>query len=211
MARLKLLPLGNKNKGLWVSGPREKTGGDFLRRNQAIHILRETELRSRNGTTADAAIAGAHSLTKFNDVRFQGDSTVLYRNAVSIDTGYDGTPLEFQASEPRTATDAEYLFVSGGGKLRKVDTTGTVTQWGISPPSSGDWGASIGGSEETDTAVTVFDPQEKTLIATTSFTGWGFAGDVEPALRLIPGFPTPSGTMICINSDEDDDEIQEES
>ena len=88
MPRISLLPLGSKNKGLWVSGPREKTSQDFLRRNKGINLLRETELRSRNGTTADAAIAAAHSLTKFNDVRFQGATTVLYKNAVSVDTGY---------------------------------------------------------------------------------------------------------------------------
>jgi hypothetical protein len=66
-------------------------------------------------------------LFRFNDIRFQGATTVLYRNAVSISTGYDGTPLEFAASEPRSGTDDRYLFVAGGGKLEKVDVGGVAT------------------------------------------------------------------------------------
>lgn len=196
MPRISLLPLKEKNKGLWVSGPRERTFLEYMRRNQATHLLREREIRSRNGTTAGAAIAAAHSLHKFNDVRFQGATTVLYRNAVSIDTAYDGTPLEFSVSEPLTGTDAEYLFVSGGGKLRKVDTTGTVTQWGISPPDDGDWGASIGGTEETETAVTVIDPQESAIAETTSAGNWIAFGATPIGVQLATNQTNPSGSMV---------------
>lgn len=212
MARAKLLPLQNKNRGLWVSGPREKTNPDYLRRNQGIHLLRETELRSRNGTTADANINAAHSLFKFDDVRFQGATTVLYRNAISISTGFDGTPLEFAASEPRTGTDAEYLFVSGGGKLEKVDTTGTVTKWGIDPPTTGDWGASVGGAEESETATTVFDPQEKTLIATNTTANWTSSGDISfgGAIELLSGQINPTGSMICATAVDQGTEESEE-
>lgn len=205
MPRISLLPSRDKNKGLWVSGPRERTSPEHLRRNRGIHILRENELRSRNGTTADVSIAAAHSLTKFDDVRFQGATTVLYRNGVSADTGYNGTPLEFAISEPKTGTDAEYLFVSGGGKLRKVDTSGNVTQWGISPPSSGSWGVSVGGNEEAETATTVFDPQEKTIAATTATTNWFAVGDVlSNQVTVQTGFISPSGSMVCATANDDD-------
>jgi hypothetical protein len=210
MPRVSLLPFENKTRGLWVSGPRETTPKDYLRRNQATHLLREREIRSRNGTTASAAIAAAHSLHKFNDVRFQGATTVLYRNAVSISTGYDGTPLEFAVSEPLTGTNAQYLFVSGGGQLKKVDTSGTVTNWGIAPPSSGNWGASIGGSEEAVNQVTVVDPQERTIAATTSTTGWTAFGDVNSTGAHVSfNQDNPSGAMICAIA-ADDETIQQE-
>lgn len=201
MARVSLIPLKQKNKGLWISGPREKTGIDYLRRNRGINLLRETELRSRNGTTADASISAAHSLTKFNDVRYQGATTILYKAGSSIDTGYDGTSLEFAASEPRTGTDAEYLFVSGGGKLRKVDTSGTVTQWGISPPSSGNWGTSVGGNEESEDSITVFDPQEKTIAVTNSTANWTIGFQRKPgSLRVVTGQINPSGVLLCADT-----------
>ena len=209
MPRISLLNLDDKEKGLWVSGPRDKTPEGHLRRNRGVNLLREREVRSRTGTTADAAVAAAHSLTKFDDVRFQGATTVLYKNAVSIDTGYDGTPLTFQSSEPRTGTDAEYLFVSGGGKLTKVDTSGTVTQWGIDPPAAGSWGASVGGNEEADDAVTVFDPQETTVVATNTTTGWISFGDKRSGLTLVQGKENPSGIMVCQTAVDQGTEEQE--
>lgn len=198
MPRISLLPLKEKSKGLWMTGPREQTPPDYMRRNRGVHLLRERVIRSRTGSTADASIAAAHSLHKFNSIRYQGATTVLYKAGVSLDTGYNGTPLEFQVSSPLTGTNAQYLFVSGGGKLRKVDTSGTVTQWGISPPSSGNWGASIGGTEENTNAVTVVDPQEKTLAPTTSTSNWiAFGTTPSGSFTVETGQQNPSGSMIC--------------
>ena len=178
MPRISLLDFNNdRPRGLWISGPRERTPQTHLRRFTSPHAIRERELRTRNGTTIDAAVGPAHSLGRFDDVRFQGVGTELFRAGVSIDTGYDGTPLDLVVSEPRVGTDAEYLFVCGGGKLRKVEDDGTVTQWGISPPSDPSWGTAPGGNGEESTDVAVNDPQERTLRATTSTTGWfGFPG-----------------------------------
>lgn len=210
MPKISLIPLQEKSKGLWMTGPREQTPANYMRRNRGVHLLRERVIRSRTGTTADETIAAAHSLHKFNDIRYQGATTVLYKAGVSLDTGYNGTPLEFQVSSPRTGTDAQYLFVSGGGKLRKVETDGTVTQWGISPPSTGDWGASVGGNEETDTEVTVFDPQETTIASTTSLTDWLALGSVTvTSPELLTGQINPSGSMICATIDEQDTQQQE--
>ena len=209
MPRISLIPLNEKNRGLWITGPREHTDPNYLRRNQGVHLLRERVIRSRTGTTADALIAAAHSLHKFNDVRFQGASTILYRNGIMLDTGYDGTRLTMQTSEPKTGTDLEYLFVSGGGKLRKVDTSGTVTQWGIDAPAAGIWGASIGGSEENTNAVTVFDPQETTVAATTSTSNWFAFGAAPQGVRAVSGQENPSGIMICAETVESGTEQQE--
>lgn len=179
MARVNLLNFNDRpHKGLYIAGSRERTPPSHMRRLTAVHAIRERILRTRNGTEVDATIAAAHSLGRMNDVRFQGATTVLYRNGVSIDTAYDGTPLEFEASNPRTGTAAEYLFVSGGGKLRKVDTTGTVTQWGIDPPSGGNWDAA-GGTGETEEETTVIDPQETTIALTNSTSGWSHAATAD--------------------------------
>jgi hypothetical protein len=206
MARVNLLGFkGDKHKGLWVMGPREKTPETHLRRLTGVHSLRERELRSRNGTTVDATIAGAHSLTRFDDVRFQGATTVLYKAGVSISTGFDGTPLEFDVSEPKSGTAAEYLFVSGGGKLEKVDTAGTVTQWGIDPPDAGDWGVTVGGSGtgESDSEVTVGTAQTKVLVPTDgSFVGGSlleetFDGLVATTFVDTVGVDSATGSAIC--------------
>lgn len=169
MARINLLGFkGDKHKGLWISGPRERTPETHLRRLTGIHSLRERELRSRNGTTVDETIAAAHSLIRFNDIRYQAATTILYKAGVSVSTGYDGTPLEFDVSEPRSGTAAEYLFVSGGGKLEKIDTAGTVTQWGIDRPDAGNWGTTVGdaGTGEDDNEITVGTAQTTVLVPT---------------------------------------------
>ena len=200
MARFSLMTVEEKNKGLWLNGPREATPKAFWRRQTGSHAIRERELRSRDGTTVDVAVPAAHSLSRFDDVRFQAAGTTLFRAGVSISTGLDGTPLDLVVSEPRTGTDAEYLFHCGGGRLEKVDDSGTVTQWGIDPPSTGTWGTSPGGTGEDDSDATVVDPQEKTIGDTTtlnpvgSFNGW-FG---TPAVSLsTDDVLSPSGSAIC--------------
>lgn len=206
MARVNLLNFeGDKHKGLWLMGPRERTPSTHLRRLTGVHSLRERELRSRNGTTVDVAIAAAHSLTRFDDVRFQGATTVLYRAGISIDTGYDGTPLEFDVSEPKSGTAAEYLFVSGGGKLTKVDTAGTVTQWGIDPPDAGDWGTTVGGSGtgESDSETSVTAAQTTVLVPTDGTFGGvvnyslPFTGQGVPTSVVTLDVESSSGSALC--------------
>lgn len=216
MARVNLFDFGDqKNKGLWITGTRERTPKTHMRRNTAIHAIRERELRTRNGSTVDAAVTGVHSLTRFDDIRFQGDGVNLRKAGAIIDSGQDGTPLEFEVSEPRTGTDAEYLFVAGGGSLVKVDSAGVVTNWGIDPPAGSAWNITIGTGEEDD-EVTVIDPQEKTFAVTTVTTGWTGTFDVPFRDRQQPTpfidtdeIPTPSGSAVCMTfapglSDDDD-------
>lgn len=196
----------DKHRGLWVNGPREATPQGYWRRLTATHSIRERQLRTRDGTTVDTSVGAAHSLGRFDDVRFQAATSILYRNGVSISTGLDGTPLDFVVSQPRTGTEAEFLFQCGGGRVEKVDTAGTVTQWGIDPPSDATWGTAPAGTGETDTATSVVDPQEKTIGDTTTLTNWfGF-----PALRIdTDNVLSASGSAIC-NTLEEVEEVQDE-
>lgn len=207
MARVNLMDFGeNKHQGLWISGPRERTPATHMRRLTGVNQLRERELRTRYGTTVDAAIVAAHSLANFNNVRFQGATTILFRAGISISTGFDGTPLEFEVSAPRTGTLAEFLFVTGGGKLEKVDTAGAVTQWGIDPPDDGNWGSAVSdvGTGEGNQETTVADPQERTLGDTTTTSGWFGTPSIFISTDNVQ---SASGSAICqtfVEPDEPD-------
>ena len=139
MARI---PFNDFSGGLWVTGSRDKTPAGSFRRFQGIHPVRSGTIRSRDGSTLLHALA-SHSLARMAGVRFQGAGTVLYRAGASILTGLDGTRLVFAKMPPSltTAVDetgkSDYLFVAGGGLLRKVDAAGAVTKWGIEAPVPG--------------------------------------------------------------------------
>ncbi|MEE9586067.1 MAG: hypothetical protein V3W09_04120 [Nitrososphaerales archaeon] len=138
MAIISLFDNKERHKGLWISGPRQGTPPSFLRRAKGIHAIKERFVRTRNGTTADASIAAAHSLGRFLTNRFQGATTILNMDGASKITGLDGTRLTMQASAPRFETAKSYYFIAGGGLVRKIedDVGRTVTQWGIDPPSA---------------------------------------------------------------------------
>jgi len=131
--------------GIWASGPKDRTPRGYLRRARGIHAIPTRALRSRAGSTAGPDIDAAHSLVRFNDLRFQAAGTVLYRNAVSVLTGLDGDRLSFVRMPP-SAGLADSLFVCNGGILRKIDTAGAVTVWGIDAPSTGLTAVSAGAS-----------------------------------------------------------------
>src|SRR6266705_4148141 len=146
--------------GLILAGSKESIPPGALRRARGVHSILHNSIKSRWGSTLLHSV-DAHSIYRYNDVRFQGVDTQLYRSGVSIDSGYDGTRLAFVKMKPSpdvefggTHTDRvnkldddvaalcdttapDYLFVAGGGKLRKVDSLGTVTNWGIIAPPDG--------------------------------------------------------------------------
>src|SRR3990167_1473295 len=142
MSRVKLYDSEQLFSGLWLAGSPESMPKGGLRRAKGLHRLRTTTLRSRWGSTLIHSL-NAHSLFRFDDVRFQGVSTELYRAGVSILSGLDGTRLSFVKMPPTVDVDltvtpiADYLFVTGGGLARKVGSTGTVTNWGITAPPNG--------------------------------------------------------------------------
>lgn len=209
MARFSLTFFGEgKTKGLWINGPRETIPKNFWRRNTGSHAIRERQMRSRDGTTLDVVVSAAHSLSRFDDVRFQAAGTVLFRAGVSVSTGLDGSPLDMIVSEPRTGTDAEYLFHCGAGRLEKLDTAGVVTQWGIDPPTGGTWGIDPGGNGEDDGEVTVVDPQEKLIADTTTTDGW--FGFPDPFLETN-GVLSASGSAVCQDYLDEQEEIPKEN
>lgn len=142
MGNVKLYDSSQLFSGLWVTGSPEFMPKGKLRRAKGLHRLRATTLRSRWGSTLLHSL-DAHSLFRFNDVRFQGAGAILYRAGASILTGLDGTRLSFVKMPPTVDTDlsavaiADHLFVTGGGLLRKVNAAGAVTNWGIAAPPDG--------------------------------------------------------------------------
>ena len=117
MGRTSLIDFGG---GLWISGPVNRTPKGNFRRFRGVHQIRTSSLRSRNGTTQLFAL-DAHSLHRFNDLRFQGAGSVLYRDGVSAQTGLTGTGWSFVRMPPVSgvklsdAVLADYLFVAGAG------------------------------------------------------------------------------------------------
>lgn len=125
--------------GLWVMPPTDKAPRTALPRAKGIHAISTPSARSRRGT--ELAFAGtAHSLYRFNDKRYSGESTTLNSEgaALTLPTGVvlDGTRLTF-ARMPPTFGKADSLFVSGGGKQLKIDADDGVTLHGIEAPADG--------------------------------------------------------------------------
>jgi len=139
---IKLFDPSNAFGGLWLSGAKDKIPPGALRRVRGIHKFYSNSLRSRQGSTLVTAL-NAHSLFRFGDVRFQGATTILYRAGSSILTGLDGNRLSFMRMPPSLQANiadtpvGDSLFVAGGGLMRKVDSAGAVTNWGIVRPSTG--------------------------------------------------------------------------
>ena len=128
--------------GLYVPGDTDTIPDGALKRNRGLDATPTGTWRSRNGSTTLYEL-NAHSLYRFGDVRFQGAGTVLYRNGISIITGLNGQRLSFVRMPP-TAGKVDYLFVAGGGLPRKIDSSGNVTQWGITKPTYGSFAAGLG-------------------------------------------------------------------
>lgn len=89
-------------------------------------------------------MSNAHSITKYGGLYHYGVAGDLYRDGVKIiDNLFDGTRLMFARMPPSLAPNvaanqvSDYLFVSGGGLLKKIARDGTVSQWGIDPPLDG--------------------------------------------------------------------------
>ena len=135
MPPVHLLDRTRPHGGLWTNGPRDAIPAGALRRARGLHAVRRNSLASRPGSTLLYAL-NAHSLFRYNDVRFQGASAILYRNGISIKAGLNGNPLSFVRALPPSGI-ADYLFCSGGGSLFKASTAGAVTNWGIVAPPDG--------------------------------------------------------------------------
>lgn len=126
--------------GLVVTGPEDslqarpgQIPSNTFRRFKRVNSISKGEIRSAPGNLPDTGIGGAHSLTHYGGFNFQASGSTLYRAGSSILTGLNSTRLSFIQAPPSPGK-GDYLFVSGGGLLRKVDSLGAVTSWGIDPP-----------------------------------------------------------------------------
>jgi hypothetical protein len=142
----------NFSRGLWLVGPPETNPPQSLRRAKGAAPLRSLALRSRSGTLSFFALP-AHSMTRYNDEYVIGHGTSLSKSvsraigsevAITGSAVFDSTALTFVQMPPTTVGlgtvgVADYLFVAGGGDLKKVDplfnsAANPVTEWGIDPP-----------------------------------------------------------------------------
>jgi len=120
--------------GLFLEGRKDAVPKDALRRGRGVHPDSTTILESRDGSILSKSL-DAHSLGEFNDLRFQGSTTILSRDGTSVKTGLTGDRLRMVKMPPTTGKQDEF-FIAGGGDLFKVSVGGTVTQWGIDAPTT---------------------------------------------------------------------------
>ena len=118
--------------GLFLEGRSDQLPDNTQRRNKGLHPDSLTTMKSRNGSQFVKSL-DAHSLFEFNNLRFAGATTIFFRDGVSVKTGLTGDRLRF-AKMPPTLGVEDSLFVTGGGDLFKINSSGTVTQWGIDAP-----------------------------------------------------------------------------
>jgi hypothetical protein len=119
-------------------------------------------------------------MTRYNDEYIIGTAAGLYRSAslaknsqVAItDSGVlDGTKLAFVQGPPTAFKQTEaseindYLFIAGGGALRKLSPTWALTEWGIAPPDV---------SSMTAVAVAEGITNSKVINACDATTGWAW-------------------------------------
>lgn len=130
----KTISLTTLDGGLSIAGSKDRTPPGKARRFQGISPIRSGIIRVRYGSTVLFS-TGAHSLYRYDNGRYQGSGTQLYKNGTSIFTGFNGSRLAFVRAAP-TQGVVDHLFVAGGGLVRKVDPDGNVTQWGIGVPTS---------------------------------------------------------------------------
>lgn len=130
--------------GLSLDLPLEQLREGEMRRNRAISNLSQTSFKSRLGSSFLHAL-NAHSLIKFADTWFSGVSTKLYFGDYLIKSGLSGDRLSFSKMPP-VAGIVDYLFVAGGDDLFKSDSSGNVSNWGITPPSQGTFSGAASGA-----------------------------------------------------------------
>ena len=130
------ISLRNFDKGLHLTQPEDAIPKDALRRNRGIARVSSGSIRTRPGSAELDALAAAHSIQRFNDDWYYGASTVFYQGTTSKKTGLSGDRLSFARLSP-TAGVQHQLMCCGGGEVFKIDTDGTVSEWGIEPPEDG--------------------------------------------------------------------------
>lgn len=131
----KRISFTNFNRRLVLAGGREQTGVGGLRRASGIAPETTTSVLSRWGSQQLYSIAAIQTYY-WNGARYQYDGATLYKNGVSIKTGFNGARLTFNSMPPQEGSE-DYLFILGGGATPfKIAPDGTISNWGIvNPPN----------------------------------------------------------------------------
>src|SRR5262249_5594938 len=109
-----------------------------------VRSYQEGRLQTRPGSISlSGGLTSPHSIFRLNDIPANdytyivGDATVLRFGKsgalASIDTAYSGSPLTAIQARPERSP-SPLLYVADSNKMRKVNVTGQVFQWGIFPP-----------------------------------------------------------------------------
>lgn len=130
----KRISFSNFQRRLQLSGGREQTGPAALRRASGISAEVTPSIWSRWGSNLLYPSIDAIQLYYWNDARYAYDGAILYRNGVSIRSGFNGGKLSFDSLPPQPGLP-DYLFILGGGITPfKIDPSGNITNWGIVAP-----------------------------------------------------------------------------
>ncbi len=130
---------------LWLAGDSVAMPPGTLRRARATSNVPGPTLRSRDGVDASAGGVSfngtINSCIRYGTRRFfcddlgvLGYSNIGVQSGAFPFTGFDGTRLAF-VKMPIHETD-DYLFIAGGGILKKVGPDGVVSKWGIDAPTA---------------------------------------------------------------------------
>jgi hypothetical protein len=131
----KRISFTNFNRRLVLAGGREQAGEAALRRASGVAPELTTSVLSRWGSVSLYDIA-AIQLYYWNNHRYQYDGSVLYRDGVSVVSGFNGNRITFNSMPPQPGLQ-DYLFILGGGKTPfKIAPDGTITNWGIVQPEN---------------------------------------------------------------------------
>lgn len=123
------------SKRLWLASGRDQVPQGAMRRCSGAAQDPGESVYSRYGSSLLYPIGDVISLTKYNQVQYQYDGSTLYQAGFVKDTGYNGGRLTFVNAPPQEGVP-DYMFLTGGGKLKKLDPNGILTNWGIQNPPS---------------------------------------------------------------------------
>lgn len=131
--------------GLWLVGGREHVPQGMLRRATGMSHVRTVTALSRFGSQIIYGNEGATSITEYGDTQathrlvYGTNNGALFNGGVQVLPAgtFNTNRLSFTKGPPQlTFSATDYLFISNGGALFKMDTNGNVTNWGIAAPNT---------------------------------------------------------------------------
>ncbi|MFA5234433.1 MAG: hypothetical protein WC390_08555 [Sulfurimonas sp.] len=123
------------SKYLYLSPPQDACPTNSLRRARGIDPIPTSSVRSRRGSSIVNTYA-AKSLFVFEGTLFTFNGSYLYGFPAAAQL-VTGTNLSFLSCPP-TADKTDWLFISNGSSLYKMDPAAhTYSRWGITPPVDG--------------------------------------------------------------------------